>query len=157
MTCTCHSQPQLAPKHHEPTEAFIPNHMSTRLSRRYWEYLSGFAARPVNYGLKYPQMLATFISKGIPRGIWLFPKIRDPILVAPITRTTIHLGLFLGPLFMEAPIWVLSPGTPSARARRCPGRSLRCAGGRRHQSWGPARILFYVVYDLVLNSGTLAI
>ena len=36
--------------------------------------------------------------------IWLFPTIRGPILVVPIIRTIIYLGLFWGPLFMEAPI-----------------------------------------------------
>ena len=39
--------------------------------------------------------------------IWLFPKIRGPILVAPIIRTIIYLGLFWGPLFMEAPVSAL--------------------------------------------------
>ena len=34
---------------------------------------------------------------------WLFPKIRGPILVVPIIRTIVYLGLFWGPLFMEAP------------------------------------------------------
>ena len=36
--------------------------------------------------------------------IWLFPKFRGPILVAFAIRTLIYLGLFGGPLFMEAPI-----------------------------------------------------
>ena len=32
-------------------------------------------------------------------------KIRGPILVVPIIRTRIYLGLFWGPLFLEAPIY----------------------------------------------------
>ena len=36
--------------------------------------------------------------------IWLFPKIRGPILLVPIIKTIIYLGLFWGPLFMEASI-----------------------------------------------------
>ena len=42
-------------------------------------------------------------TRGNPR-LWLFPKIRGLILVAPITRTIIYLGPFWGPLFMEAPL-----------------------------------------------------
>ena len=38
----------------------------------------------------------------LPMMIWL-----GPILVVPIIRTIIYLGLFWGPLFMEAPIYIL--------------------------------------------------
>ena len=40
--------------------------------------------------------------------VWLFPKIRGPILVVLIVRTIIYLGLFWGPLCMEAPVWAPS-------------------------------------------------
>ena len=36
--------------------------------------------------------------------IWLFPKTRGPILVVPLLRIIVYLGLFWGPLFMETPI-----------------------------------------------------
>ena len=38
------------------------------------------------------------------KAIWLFPKIECPSLVVPIMRTIVYLGLFWGPLFMEAPM-----------------------------------------------------
>ena len=34
---------------------------------------------------------------------YMAPYVRGPILVVPIIRTRIYLGLFWGPLFMEAP------------------------------------------------------
>ena len=37
------------------------------------------------------------------RIIWLFPKIRGPILVAPIIRTLIYLGLFGAPYSWKPP------------------------------------------------------
>ena len=35
--------------------------------------------------------------------IWLFPKTKGPVVVVPIIRTIVCLGLFWGPLFMEHP------------------------------------------------------
>ena len=35
------------------------------------------------------------------RDIWLLPEIEGPMLVVPITKTTVYLGIFWGPLCME--------------------------------------------------------
>ena len=64
-----------------------------------------------------------FRAPGVHEPMWLFPQIRGPILVVPIMRTIIYLGLFWGPLFMEAPMqvrvssfgaYIFSPGQNTA-------------------------------------------